>query len=372
MKKHYRKTDKVMNRYLRQIQLGDFGLEKQQMLKNAKLLVVGAGGLGVPVLQYLAAMGVGTIGIVENDTVSLSNLQRQVIYTEEQASSETPKLNAIVKRLRALNSEVVYIPFDAYLNHENALSLISGFDLVIDCSDNFETRYLVNDACVILKKPFVYGALHGFEGHVSVFNYKGCATYRCLFPEIPGQDEIPNCDTNGVLGVIPGIIGSYQALEAVKLITDLGTSLAGKLMIYDGLEQEIRKIKIPLNPANLTIDIIKKPLKQLMCDQGEHSVTVEELMKALPSINKSFQLIDVRNTDEYKMFFVPGSYHIPLHQIKQRIQEIDIDKPVYVLCESGVRSTKAIQLLSTLNPELKLFNVEGGLAKFRKERMIFS
>lgn len=360
-----------MNRYQRQIQLHDFGAEKQQMLKASKVLVIGAGGLGVPVLQYLAAMGIGTLGIAENDIVSLTNLQRQVIYTEKEARLGTAKLNAVVTKLKALNSEVDYKTFQTYLNHKNALSIISQFDLVIDCSDNFETRYLINDACVIHNKPFVYGALHGFEGHVSVFNFKGGATYRCLFPEAPELGEIPNCDTNGVLGVIPGIIGSYQALEAVKLITGIGTSLAGKLMIYDGLSQEIRKISIPVNPENLGVTKIQESSNQLLCKSQVNLISPKKLNE-IQSSGKLFQLIDVRNNDEYSSFSIPGSRHIPLGLLEQRLNEIDNDKPVYIICESGVRSARAIQFIASIKPELELYSLDGGLINYRKEKLIVS
>jgi molybdopterin/thiamine biosynthesis adenylyltransferase/rhodanese-related sulfurtransferase len=353
-----------MRRYARQIQLKNFGAERQQLLRNAKVLVVGAGGLGVPVLQYLAAMGIGTIGITENDTVSITNLQRQVLYTEKQAAAGELKLEMAIKQLKKLNSQVNFKPFDTYLTYENALPIIKDFDLVIDCSDNFETRYLVNDACVILKKPFIYGALYGFEGHVSVFNFNNGPTYRCLFPKEPPTGQIPDCNTNGVLGVIPGIIGNLQALEAVKVITGIGTSLSGKLLIYDGMEQEIRKITIPVSSENLKIKKLKPPKQSLSCGQPQHMVKANELTKIIKE-TKDYQLIDVRNTDEYNLCSIKESINIPLARLPERLDEIDKNSTIYIICESGVRSLKAIQMLKDWNSKLKLYQVEGGMKSYQ-------
>ncbi|WP_340198623.1 ThiF family adenylyltransferase [Ascidiimonas sp. W6] len=359
-----------MYRYIRQTQLKGFGVEKQLLLKKASVLVIGAGGLGVPVLQYLCGMGIGTLGIVENDTVSLTNLQRQVIYTEKEAINKSAKLKVALKKLKALNSEISFKTYHTFLNHINALSILSGFDIIVDCSDNFETRYLINDACVILKKPFVYGALHAFEGHLSVFNYKSGPTYRCLFPNIPTAEEIPDCNTNGVLGVIPGIIGNFQALEVVKLITEIGTSLSGKLMIYDGLEQQIRKINIPVNLENFKIQKLTKSSNYLICSATNKVIDTKELKSLMGSV-PSLQLVDVRNTDEYKNYAIPGSIHIPLDQITARFQEINSNQSVYLICESGVRSAKALKILSNLNPELEIFEVDGGIRKFKEEQIMY-
>ncbi|MDX1471813.1 MAG: HesA/MoeB/ThiF family protein [Flavobacteriaceae bacterium] len=218
------------NRYLRQTSLVGFGPDSQEKLGEAKVLVVGAGGLGIPVLQYLTAMGIGTVGIVENDTIDLTNLQRQVLYSEKDVNH--PKIQVASERLNALNSDINIKLHPCFLTAENSLDIISEYDVVVDASDNFPTRYLINDSCVILKKPFVYGALHGFEGQVSVFNYKAGPTYRCLFPNKPSSDEIPNCDVNGVLGIIPSIIGSLQCLETIKIITGIGKVALGELVIW--------------------------------------------------------------------------------------------------------------------------------------------
>ena len=206
-------------RYTRQTILKGFGPEGQQKLAEAKVLVVGAGGLGVPVLTYLNAMGVGKIGIVDNDVVSITNLHRQVLYAQSDVGQS--KVMAALVKLKAQNPATNLVVYNSFLDTKNALEIVAEYDVVVDTSDNFPTRYLVNDACVILKKPFIYGALHGYEGQVSVFNYQGGPTYRCLFPKMPMENEVPNCNEHGVLGIIPGIIGNLQALETVKVITGI-------------------------------------------------------------------------------------------------------------------------------------------------------
>ncbi len=360
-----------MIRYSRQTQLKNFGTEKQELLLSSKVLVVGAGGLGVPVLQYLTGMGTGTIGIVENDTVSLTNLQRQVLYTEAQAQKKDLKLNVAIQRLQQLNSEVHFKPYHTFLNHENALDIIQDFDLVIDCSDNFETRYLVNDACIILNKPFIYGALHGFEGHVSVFNYKNGPTYRCLFPIEPTAKQIPDCNTNGVLGVIPGIIGNLQALEAVKLLTGIDSVLSGELLIYDGIAQQTTKIKIPKSPENLNITKLKPITLKSDCENSNYNLKAQDLKQIIAN-NPDLQLVDVRSKAEYELFALKQSINIPVDELPTRVGEIKTDKPVYLLCESGVRSLKALSLLKVWNTNLDIYHLEGGLKKYRALNVLHS
>ena len=220
-------------RYTRQTTLKGFGQEGQQKLADAKVLVIGAGGLGVPVLTYLNAMGVGTIGIMDSDTVSITNLHRQVLYGQSDVGQS--KVISALEKLKAQNSDTEIVVYDTFLTTKNALEVIADYDVVVDTSDNFPTRYLVNDACVILNKSFVYGALHGYEGQVSVFNYEDGPTYRCLFPNMPNENEVPNCNEHGVLGIIPGIIGNLQALETIKVITGIGEALSGKLLVFDGI-----------------------------------------------------------------------------------------------------------------------------------------
>ena len=349
-------------RYMRQTSLAEFGSEAQSKLHRAKVLVVGAGGLGIPVLQYLNAMGIGTLGIVEHDTVDITNLHRQVLYDEKDVGKS--KIQAVSNKLTQQNSATKIALFDTFLNVENALEIITNFDLVMDCSDNFPTRYLVNDACVILNKPFVYGALHGFEGQVSVFNFNGGPTYRCLFPDMPDPSQIPDCNTNGVLGIIPGIVGNFQALEAVKMLTGIGDVLSGSLLIYNGLSQNIYKVKFPLVPENLDIKKLQKNYDFETCYR--HQTISGAALANLIESDKKLQLIDVRTTEEFLQFHIDNSQNIPLDMLESRLDEIDFSKAVCMICQSGLRSLKAIQILQKNHPISELYNLEGGLNQYLK------
>lgn len=345
-------------RYNRQTILKDFGHEAQQKLSDAKVLVIGAGGLGIPVLTYLNAMGVGTLGIIDNDTVSISNLHRQVIYDESDVGRQ--KIGAIQEKLKAQNSNTHLIGYDTFLVKENALKIIADYDVVVDASDNFPTRYLVNDTCMMLNKPFVYGALHGYEGQVSVFNYKSGPTYRCLFPNMPKADEVPNCNEHGVLGIIPGIIGNLQALETVKVITGVGVVLSGKLLLFNGLQQSYQKIKFKKVASNIEIFELAESY-EFACETDIHSIEAIGL-KPLLSDNQ-IELVDVRTEEEYRLSNLKLAKHIPLSELEERHEEINLSKPVYLLCQSGIRSRKAITLLQELYPEKTFVNVEGGMSK---------
>lgn len=346
-------------RYIRQTNLKEFGPEAQQKLGNASVLVIGLGGLGIPVLQYLNAMGVGTLGLVEQDTIELTNLQRQVLYAENDIGRQ--KLEVTLEKLQSQNSETQFKAFDTFLTKENAMEIIAEFDIVVDASDNFPTRYLVNDACVILKKPFVYGALHSFEGQVSVFNYKGGPTYRCLFPKMPSSAEIPNCNDNGVLGVIPGIIGNLQALEVVKIITSIGEVLTGKLLLYNGLNQFLQKINFSLISENHNIVKLQEDYGMNGCSTN-FDISAEELQELI-SIHKHPQIIDVRTPSEYASYHLPESTNIPLNELEERTKEIDPKTPIYIVCQSGKRSQIAIaQLQESITGTF--YNVAGGINKF--------
>ena len=272
------------NRYNRQTQLPGFGPEAQDKLSKAKVLVVGAGGLGVPALQYLVGMGVGTIGIIDGDKISLDNLHRQVLYSEAEVGKL--KTEVAVAKLAKLNSEVSLQAYPFFLSVENALDIAKQYNLVIDASDNFATRYLVNDACVILKVPFIYGAVQQYEGHVSVFNHNGGPTYRCLYPTMPSANEIPDCNTAGILGVVPGIIGCQQALQAIKIITGDGETLSGYLQIFDFRRDEQLKIKLKADPKNLEITNLQSSYDAPQCGTTG-SITVKELFDYYTS-NKAF------------------------------------------------------------------------------------
>ncbi len=343
-------------RYIRQTILKDFGPKAQERLSKSKVLVIGAGGLGIPVLTYLNAMGIGTLGIVDGDSVSGSNLHRQVLYDETDIGQS--KVQVAIRKLRAQNSGTQLVSFEQFLTVENALRVIADYDLVVDASDNFPTRYLVNDACVLLGKPFVYGALHGFEGQVSVFNYKGGPTYRCLFPNMPGPNEVPDCNTNGVLGVIPGIVGNLQALEVVKVLTGVGEVLSGKLLLFDGLSQNFQKIKFSVVPANQKIDKLK-PAYDFECTTEIRSIETSELEHLLET--DAIQLIDVRTKKEFHGYHLENAHHIPLSELEERKPEIDFERPAYFICQSGIRSRKAIEKLREFNTEAELINVKGGM-----------
>jgi adenylyltransferase/sulfurtransferase len=350
------------NRYQRQTVLKEFGPEAQQKLKDSSVLVVGAGGLGIPALLYLNAMGVGNIGIVEQDIVEITNLQRQVLYTEVDLGK--PKIQVVLERLKLQNSSTNFKTFDTFLTRHNALEIIAQFDIVVDGSDNFPTRYLINDACVILKKPFVSGAIQGFEGQLSVFNYQGGPTYRCLFPNMPTQEEIPNCNENGVLGIIPGIIGNLQALEAVKAITGTGDVLKGKLLLFNGLHQSYQTINFNIQPKNTAIKKLLKSYGSEVCEIPQN-ISVEEFEKKLKG-QEHVQIIDVRTKEEFENFSLPQmkALNIPVNELKGRIDELNSQSPIYLLCQSGTRSDMAVRMLEELNPELELYNIVGGVDRF--------
>ncbi|QWX82497.1 ThiF family adenylyltransferase [Cellulophaga sp. HaHaR_3_176] len=345
-------------RYSRQTQLKEFGLDAQKKLLKAKVLVVGAGGLGVPVLTYLNAMGIGTLGVIDDDVVSITNLHRQVAYDESEIGK--PKVSSFIKKLQLQNSETILIPYHSFLTVENALEIINTYDVVVDASDNFATRYLVNDACVILNKPFVYGALHSFDGQVSVFNFENGPTYRCLFPTMPNANEVPNCDENGVLGVIPGIIGNLQALEAVKVITGIGSTLSGKLLLFDGLNQNYQKINFSKVVENGEIKNLRKSY-DFSCDISISSIEAIDLEVLIS--HEKIQLLDVRTNEEYTKFHLKNTIHIPISELENRTSELNFLEDLYVVCQSGIRSQKAITFLKEKQPNTNFINVTGGINK---------
>lgn len=346
-------------RYRRQTILKGFGQEGQQKLAEAKVLVVGAGGLGVPVLTYLNAMGVGKIGIMDNDVVSVTNLHRQVLYTQNDIGQS--KVIAAFGKLKAQNSDTDVIVYNTLLTTENALEIIADYDVVVDTSDNFPTRYLVNDACVLLKKPFVYGALHGYEGQVSVFNYNGGPTYRCLFPNMPKEDEVPNCNEHGVLGIIPGIIGNLQALEAIKVITGIGETLSGKLLIFDGLQQSYQKIKFKLRSENVQL---KKLQDFYEWNEPCEIIPTIEAYEIQKLVSNKAQIIDVRTAEEFNDYHLANTIHIPLPELEEKHSKINFALPVYLLCQSGKRSETALKQLRKQHPKSSLFSILGGLNQY--------
>lgn len=350
-------------RYARHIALNEVGESGQHKLLNAKVLIIGAGGLGCPALQYLAAAGVGSIGIVDGDTVDESNLQRQILYTTSDIGRL--KTKAAKERLNALNPEVTITIYPENLRAENALAIIREYDFVLDGTDNFAARYLVNDACVKLNKPFVYGAIHKFDGQVSVFNFNGGPTYRCLFPEKPQQSQIPNCAEVGVLGVLPGVIGTLQATEIIKLILGIGESLSGKLKLINLLTNSEQIISFSRNEEQVS-KAMKIDLSQSYVDEScarQESVLPNELIDWLEQ-NRSIHILDVREAHETPKLNHPNVISIPLGQIPHRAAEIPTNQALVVVCQHGIRSQHAIEFLKQHKFPNQLINLEGGMTAF--------
>lgn len=361
-------------RYNRQIILPDFGTEAQEALKAASVLVIGAGGLGAPNLLYLAAAGIGRIGIIDFDDVSLSNLHRQVLFDEKQVGKN--KAQTAKERLEKLNPDVAFDIYNEPITSLNAMEIIGNYDLVVDGSDNLPTRYLVNDACYFLDKPLVYGAIFRFEGQVSVFNHvdqegnRG-PNYRDLFPTPPPPDMVPSCSEGGVLGVLPGIIGSMQANEAIKIITGVGTTLSGKLFLYDALDVSSRSLNLTANPEN-PLSGENPTLNELIdyeafcsgvVEEINAEISVRELKERL--VNEHVYVLDVREDYEYDIANIGGQL-IPLNQVVDRKKEIPSDRPVVVMCKAGGRSQKAIDILKKEGFN-NLINLKGGILAWQKE-----
>lgn len=343
-----------ISKYQRQTILRSFGLDKQHKLSKSKVLIIGCGGLGIPVAQYLNAMGVGVLGLMDQDIIELHNLHRQVLFDEHHVGQR--KVTIAAEKLRLQNTQTEIQPIEKFLSPANALEIISGFDVVVDATDNFSARYLVNDSCILLKKPFVYGALHDFEGQVSVFNYNGGPTYRCLFPVMPQTSEIPNCDENGVLGVLPGIIGTLQALEVIKVLTGVGEVLSGKLLVFDGLTYQNRLVQFKLNPVNHSIMGLQESYGSKSCVliQGISAIDFDGL-------KGNEQLIDVRSHQEFEKNHLRGAKNLPLPLLEDALGEIDFQQPAYLICQSGKRSVVAYEMIKTRHPRAELYHIEGGM-----------
>lgn len=324
----------TLKRYDRQIILPEIGITGQQNLQEAKVLVVGAGGLGCPILMYLAGAGVGKIGIVDNDEVELSNLHRQVLYHVADIGRKKAELAA--EKLRLLNPEVEFIPLALRLNTENAAEILQQYDLIIDGSDNFPTRYLVNDTCIALNKPLVFGSIYKFEGQVSVFNYQDGPDYRSIYPEPPLAEDTQNCGEAGVIATLPGIIGSLMANEAIKIICGFGTTLSGQLLVFNTLNNETQLLKFGKS-------LVKEKTNTKTVST---SVSAEVSLTQLKEWDKqliAYQLIDVRETYEFEEFNI-GGINIPLYELKDRLNELELYQRVVFCCEFGKRSKIAIQL----------------------------
>ena len=358
-----------IERYSRHLLLNEIGAEGQEKLKQAKVLVIGAGGLGCPVLQYLAAAGTGTIGIIDDDKVEMSNLQRQILFTEQELGLN--KAQAAKKKLETQNPHIKIIAHPLHISSVNALDIIKNYEVIIDGSDNFPTRYLINDACVILNKPLVFGSIFKFEGQISVFNYKQGPTYRCLFPKPPKEGEVPNCSEVGVLGVLPGIIGSLMASEALKIILEIGTVLSGKLFVFDALAMNNSVISFDRIEANTRI--VKLIDYERFCSPSIERETTSLLnkeisaaeLKRLMDEKSDFQLIDVREKSEFIISNIKGE-NIPLGSIENNIDKIAHDRKVVMHCKAGTRSRKAIEMLEKKYGYTNLYNLTGGIDAWMK------
>ena len=371
------RADGILNteervRYSRHLIMPEVGIEGQSRLKAARVLCIGAGGLGSPVALYLAAAGVGTIGLVDFDVVDLSNLQRQILHGTKDVGRN--KLESARDRLHDLNPEIDIELHECRFTSENALSLVERYDIVVDGSDNFPTRYLSSDVCVWAGKPNVYGSVFRFEGQATVFApHLGGPCYRCLFPEPPEPGTIPNCAEAGVLGVLPGIIGMVQAIEAIKLVLGKGEPLVGRLLHFDALKMKFRELNLrrdPQCPVCGEHPTIFEPIDyEVFCGAGSDdaipAMSVHELKKKIDA-REPFQLIDVRETFEHEIARINGAKLIPLREIADRAGELKGNQPIIVHCHSGQRSATAVRLLRERGLE-NVFNLEGGIDAWSEE-----
>jgi len=340
----------------------EVGVKGQEKLADSKVLCIGAGGLGSPLALYLASAGIGTIGIVDFDVVDLSNLQRQILHAEDRVGEL--KVESAKKRLLELNSDINVNTYNIRLTSDNALDLFKDYDVIVDGTDNFATRYLVNDACVLLNKPNVYGSIFRFEGQATVFNYKGGPHYRDLYPEPPPPGMVPSCAEGGVLGILPGIIGVIQATETVKILLDAGTTLSGRLLLYDSLQMSFREIKLRKSPD--TPKITELIDYEEFCgmntsedNQGEVEINVEDLKQIVESKQK-ITLLDVREPGEYEICNLDNSTLIPLGDLTSRVHELDTADDIIVYCHHGMRSLQATRILKGMGYS-KVRNLAGGI-----------
>ena len=374
--KEVKLSKEEIQRYSRHLIMPEVGLDGQLKLKRARVLMIGTGGLGAPLGLYLAAAGVGHLGLVDFDVVDSSNLQRQVTFTTQDVGK--PKSEAAKARLSALNPSIEIEAYETRLTSDNALELFRDYDIIVDGTDNFPTRFLVNDACILLGKPNVYGSIFRFEGQATVFGYPDGPCYRCLYPEPPPPGLVPSCAEGGVLGVLPGIVGSIQAMETIKLILGAGDPLVGRLLLFDALAMRFRELKLKKNPdcpmcgKNRTITKlidyeefcgIRGEEAPVMTD-GIAEITAREL-KARQDRGEKIFILDVREPHEYQICNLSGKL-IPLGELPRRVNELDSSVEMVVHCRSGKRSADAIHFLQTAGFK-KLWNLKGGVLAWADE-----
>jgi sulfur-carrier protein adenylyltransferase/sulfurtransferase len=354
-------------RYDRQIRLKGFGTVSQEKLMKARILIIGAGGLGCPALQYLTAAGAGTIGIIDNDVVELSNLHRQVIYTTDDIG--LPKVEIAASRMKSLNPEIEFREYNFRLVPENSFDIIKEYDVIIDGSDNFPTRYLVNDVCVLLDKPFVYGSVQAFEGQLGVFNYSYGSNstkinYRDLFTKSPGDDSSFSCNETGVLGVLPGIIGTMQAVEAIKIVTGIGKPLSNSILVYNALQNSFHEFQIEKNNEVIypnTKDDILKFDYGIHCNSETsiHEITAEEFDSLISKNNLT--IIDVREHYESPEVTEFKCLKIPLSELKKNLETMPVDNKIVIFCQSGSRSIHAAEIIKNKFQDIDISNLKNGI-----------
>jgi molybdopterin/thiamine biosynthesis adenylyltransferase/rhodanese-related sulfurtransferase len=371
-------TKQEYERYSRHLILPEVGLDGQKRLKAASVLCIGSGGLGSPLLLYLAAAGIGRLGLVDFDVVDHSNLQRQIIHGTSWVGK--PKIQSAKDRILEINPYCQVDLYETLLSSENAMEIMEPYDIVVDGTDNFPTRYLVNDACVLLNKPNVYGSIFRFEGQASVFNYQDGPNYRDLYPEPPPPGMVPSCAEGGVLGILCGIIGVIQATETVKIILGQGNTLSGRLLLYNALNMTFRELKLRPNPERPVIEklidyqqfcgVTQAKAEEAKRQQEMQEMTVQDLKELLDSGAKDFVLLDVRNPNEYQIAKIPGSVLVPLPDIEngngvEKVKELKNGQRLIVHCKLGGRSAKAVGILKDAG--IEGINVKGGIAAWSKE-----
>lgn len=367
-----------IRRYSRHLILPEVGLSGQKRICSTSVLCIGAGGLGSPIAMYLAAAGIGKLGILDFDSVDYSNLQRQILHGTEDVGR--PKTQSAKETINAINPNVEVVIHNARITSENALDIIRPYDIVVDGTDNFPTRYLTNDACVLLKKANVYGSIFRFEGQASVFApHLGGPCYRCLYPEPPPPGMVPSCAEGGVLGVLPGIVGTIQATEILKLALGKGSSLIGRLLLFNALDMKFRELKLRRDPQcpvcgeNPTVtELIDYEMfcgitpEPAVPAANPDEVSVQEMKRAMDNPNMGIKIIDVREPDEYQIAHINGIPLLPLSTLQQRFTELDPNQQYYIHCKSGVRSLRALEFLREQGFKY-LKSVKGGISAWADE-----
>lgn len=349
-----------LSRYQRQMILPQIGEHGQKKLCEAKVIVIGAGGLGSPVLMYLSAAGIGNIGVIDYDKVDLSNLHRQILYNTTDIGKS--KIDITTQRLKSINPEINIIPYNERLSKSNILEIINDYDIVVDGSDNFPTRFLVNDAVVMLNKPHVFGAVYQFMGQASVFNYKNGPTYRCVFPKQPKTDEIPSCSTGGVIGSLPGLIGSIQATETVKIILDIGETLSGRFFQIDGLDFKIEIIEVKPDDNQKKIKSLGD--YEISCQSRVKNITPRQLHKE--RTNGKIKIYEVRTQQQYNDFNISGE-RIEAEDLFLNTSSFSSYEKVIIVCQRGVQSLSIVEQLVQKEDFNNLYNLEGGISRWLDE-----